>query len=344
MKRKTKALVLGLTSALFLSACGTASNSSVGSNDQSQLTTGNIDSGAADTVTAEQSSESAAETAATDPGETNAVDKLSVSVSFDAMAEFVKVVGQDKVDVSTIIPTGTEPHDFEPKAQDLVKLSQARVFVYNGLGMEAWASAAAEAAQNSQLVTVVAADGVETISNTDKEEIQEHGQYDPHVWLGLSSAEQEIKNIRDGLIKADPANQSYYEANSQAYLDQLEQLLDTYQQKFAAVTLKSFVTGHAAFAYLCRDMGLEQNSVEDTFAEGEPTAAQLGELVKYCQEHQVTTIFAEEMASPAVSQTLADEVDAKVETIYTMESAEDGLTYLQRMESNLSKIYASLSQ
>lgn len=68
------------------------------------------------------------------------------------------------------------------------------------------------------------------------------------------------------------------------------------------------------------------------------------ELVKYCKENQVTTIFAEEMASPEVSKTLADEVGAKVETIYTIEGGEDDKSYLERIEDNLSKIYDSLAK
>ena len=119
-------------------------------------------------------------------------------------------------------------------------------------------------------------------------------------------------------------------------------MIQTYESQFASVPHKNFVTGHAAFAYLCRDFGLAQNSVEDVFAEGEPNAAQLAELVAYCKEHNITTIFAEEMASPDVSKTLADEVGAKVETIYTMESNEDDKTYLERMDDNLRKILASL--
>ncbi len=82
--------------------------------------------------------------------------------------------------------------------------------------------------------------------------------------------------------------------------------------------------------------------MSDIFAEGEPSAMQLAELVEYCREHDVTTIFAEEMASPEVSKTLASEVSAKVETIYTMENNEDDKSYLERMEENLSKIYDSL--
>ena len=87
---------------------------------------------------------------------------------------------------------------------------------------------------------------------------------------------------------------------------------------------------------------MEQNSVEDVFAEGEPNAAQLAKLIEYVKENNITTIFAEEMASPEVSKTLAKEVGAKVETIYTIESNEDNKTYLERMDENLTKIAASL--
>lgn len=271
-------------------------------------------------------------------------EKLKVSVSFNAIKEFAEAVGKDKVEISTIIPDGMEPHDFEPKAQDLVALSSADVFIYNGLGMEAWAEKAITAADNTALIAVDASAGADAIENTDPAEVSEHGQYDPHLWLSITGAKTELENIKNAFVKADPANESFYETNYQDYTDQLDTLYQEYSEKFKMVESKSFVTGHAAFGYLCRDFGLEQNSVEDVFAEGEPTAQQLAELVDYCRTNHVTTVFAEEMASPDVSNTLANEVGATVQTIYTVESAEDDLSYLQRMESNLSKIYDSLTK
>ena len=271
-------------------------------------------------------------------------EKLKVSVSFNAIKEFAEAVGKDKVEISTIIPDGMEPHDFEPKAQDLVALSSADVFIYNGLGMEAWAEKAITAADNTALIAVDASAGADAIENTDPAEVSEHGQYDPHLWLSITGAKTELENIKNAFVKADPANESFYETNYQDYTDQLDTLYQEYSEKFKMVESKSFVTGHAAFGYLCRDFGLEQNSVEDVFAEGEPTAQQLAELVDYCRTNHVTTVFAEEMASPDVSNTLANEVGATVQTIYTMESAEDDLSYLQRMESNLSKIYDRLTK
>ncbi len=270
-------------------------------------------------------------------------DTLAVTVTFDAIKEFAEAVGGDKVEVSVIIPTGTEPHDFEPKAQELVGLSSADVFfITDSAG--ALVDDAVSAANNEKLIVVDASAGADAIVNTEEGEIAEHGQYDPHLWLSIKGAETEVTNIKNAFVQADPANKDYYEANSADFIAQLETLYNNYNAKFAAVEKKSFVTGHAAFGYLCRDFGLTQNSVEDVFAEGEPSAQQLAELVEYCRQNDVTTIFAEEMASPEISQTLANDVGASVKTIYTMESAEDGLSYLERMADNLSEIYESLSK
>lgn len=269
-------------------------------------------------------------------------DKVSISVTFNALKEFATAVGGDKVEVSTIIPEGTEPHDFEPKAQDLAGLNEADIFVYNGLGMEPWVEVSLQAADNDGLIMVEASKGVDPIKNLEEEEINEHGQYDPHIWLSLKGAGTMAANIKDALIKADPANKDYYEKNCADFVAALESLYSEFRDKLQSAAKKDFVTGHAAFAYLCRDFDLKQSSVEDVFAEGEPTAQSLAELVEYCKENGVTTIFAEEMVSPAVSQTLADEVGAKVEAIYTMESSEDNISYIDRMRDNLQKIYESL--
>jgi ABC-type metal ion transport system, periplasmic component/surface adhesin len=270
--------------------------------------------------------------------------KLTVSITFNALAEFAEEVGQDKVEVSTIIPAGTEPHDFEPKAADIAGISKAKVFIRNGLGMDTWTEDAIKAAGNTNLVVITAADGAKPIQNADQEAMNEQGQSDPHLWLSIKGAEMEVANIADGLSKADPANKDYYQDNAKGYISQLEDLYNLYKDKFAALSNKNFVTGHAAFHYFCNDFGLTQSSVEDVFAEGEPSTKQLAKLVDYCKTNHVTTVFAEKMSSPEVSQTLANEVGANVETIYTMEGPEDNLSFLERMKDNCERIYNSLSK
>jgi zinc transport system substrate-binding protein len=269
--------------------------------------------------------------------------KLKVVVSFNAMKEFAQAIGKDKVDIQTIIPDGTEPHDFEPKANDLEGLSTAKVFIYNGFGMEnSWMDKALQAVDNKNLITVEASKGATPITNTDPEVVKDDGQYDPHLWVSLKGAEIEAKNIKDAFAAADPGNKEYYEKNYSDFYNQLEQLYSEYDKKFKSVTNKSFVTGHAAFGYLARDFGLKQNSVEDVFADGEPSAKKLKELTEYCKENQIKTIFVEDMVSPKVSEALANEVGAKAEKIYTIESKEDNKDYIQSIRDNLEKIYNSL--
>ncbi|MNM60474.1 High-affinity zinc uptake system binding-protein ZnuA precursor [compost metagenome] len=229
-------------------------------------------------------------------------------------------------------------------------ISKADIFVYNGLGMEEWVDKTLEAVKNKNLNIVVASDNIDPIKNTDEhedeeeheEEGHEHGEFDPHTWLSLQSAKIEAENIKNALVKVDETNKDFYEANYTEFAAELDTLYNDYKAKFDSVSNKVFVTGHAAFGYLCRDFGLEQNSVEDVFAEGEPTPQKLEKLIEYSKTHKVKTIFMEELASPKVSETLAKEVGATVEKIYTIESKEDNKNYIESMKDNLEKIYKSL--
>lgn len=307
MKKWIMATVMMVFAALLLTACGTDQNSS------------------------------------TEGASANG-EKLKVAVSFNAMKEFTQAVGKDKVDVIQLIPDGTEPHDFQPTTKSMKDLADAKVFVYQGLGMEPWADQVLTSLGKKDLTAVEAGKGVDVIQNTDPEEAKEHGPVDPHAFLSLSAAQVEVQNIADALAKADPANADYYQKNAADYKGQLKALQDEYTPKFAALSHKDFVTGHAAFAYLCRDFGLTQNSVEDVFADGEPSTQKLAELVDYSKAHQVKTIFVEDMVSPKTSETLAKEVGATTKTIHTMESGEGAATYLDRMKENLEEIYTSLAQ
>lgn len=268
--------------------------------------------------------------------------KIKVVVSFNAMKEFAYAVGKNKINIINMTPNGTEPHDFEPKTRDIETLVDANVFIYNGLGMESWTSKTLKSIDNKKLITVEASNGANKIKNTDAGEITEHGAYDPHLWLSLKGAEIEAKNIKDAFIKVDSKNKVFYEKNYNTLKNQLEDLYNTYNEKFKTVKNKNFVTGHAAFAYFCRDFNLNQRSVEDAFAEGEPSTKKLSDLTDFCKKNKVKTVFVEDMVSPKVSNTLAKEVGAKVEKIYTVESKENGKNYIEAMRANLERVYDSL--
>ena len=274
--------------------------------------------------------------------------KINVTVSFYPLKEFTEAIGKDKVSITCLIPSGMEPHDYEPKTKDFEKLIKSDLFVYNGFGLEHWVDTVTNSIKEEKVKILDSSSGVEALSihaydNSQDVKEDDLDGIDPHIWLSLKQAQVQCENIKNALIEIDEENKDFYESNFESYKGELEALYNEYEAKLANVSNKDFITGHAAFGYLCKDFGLEQRSVENVFGEGEPTPKQLEQLVEFCRENNIETIFAESLSSPKVSQTLASEVGAKVVPIYTLESEEDGKSYLEAMRYNLEEIYKSLS-
>lgn len=263
-------------------------------------------------------------------------EKINVTVSIYPLKEYTEAIAGDKAEVKCMVPDNVEPHDYDPKAKDLAALTKSDIFVYNGLGMENWLDKVNEITSDEKIIKVDSSTGIETRKEEDA--------VDPHIWLSLKNAEIQSKNIKDALVQADAENKDYYEENYNKFVEQLEDLYNEYKPKFDGLQKKNFITGHAAFGYLCRDFGLTQKSVENLFGEGEPTPGQLQELVNFCKENNIKTVFSESLASPKVSETLANEVGAQVVPIFTLESKEDDKSYIEAMRYNLEQIYACLEK
>ncbi|GAA0718046.1 metal ABC transporter substrate-binding protein [Clostridium malenominatum] len=277
--------------------------------------------------------------------EKNDSSKINVVVTFNPLRELAEYIGGEKINISTIIPDGTEAHDFELKAKDLANIKNSNIFIYNGFDMENWVDKILDT-MDGKTIVVEASKGAEPIMVVESEHHEDeddhnHGQYDPHTWLGVTTALVQANNIKDALIKADSANKEYYEENFQKFKKDADALLSEYREKFDSLKNKSFVTSHAAFGYFCRDFGLKQNSVEGVFAEGEPTPKKMAELIDYCKKNNIRAIFVEENISTKVSETLAKEVGAEVKVIHTLESKGDK-NYIESMRENLEIVYENL--
>ncbi|ACD51988.1 ABC transporter substrate-binding protein [Clostridium botulinum] len=262
--------------------------------------------------------------------------KLQVMVSIYPLKEFTEKIGGDKIEVTCLVPENMEPHDYEPKTKDFEKLMNSDIFIYNGLGMEHWIDSVNNVVSDDKVLKVNSSDGID---------VRKEGELvDPHSWLSLIQVQKQCENIKDALISLDETNKDTYEENYNKFKKELQGLYDEYSAKFNDLSQKDFITGHAAFGYLCREFGLTQKSVENLYGEGEPTPKELENLVNFCKENNKKVIFSESLASPKVSETLASEVGAEVVPIYTLESSEDDMSYLDAMKSNLDKIYKSLSK
>ncbi|WP_294372192.1 metal ABC transporter solute-binding protein, Zn/Mn family [uncultured Clostridium sp.] len=263
-------------------------------------------------------------------------EKVKVMVSIYPLKEFADKIAGDKAEISCMVPDNMEPHDYEPKTKDFEALTKSDAFIYNGLGLETWVEQVNTVIEDKDILIVDSSDGID---------VRKEGEViDPHSWLSLIEAQKQAENIKDTLIKIDEQNKDYYESNYNEFSGELQKLYNEYKEKFDGIENKDFITGHAAFGYLCRDFGLQQKSVSNLLSEGEPTPKQLEELVKFCKENDIKTIFSESLASPKVSETLANEVGAEVVPILTLESNEDNKSYIEAMRYDLEEIYKCLSE
>ncbi len=285
------------------------------------------------------------------PGGGAAGGKLSVYASFYPMADFARQIGGDLVNVVTMVPDGTEPHDWEPTAADVAGLERAAVFVYNGLGMEHWAEDVLASLQNKDLIVVEASRGVKLLEGHEHEDGEQHEDgdeaHDPHVWLNPMNAKIEMENIKTAFVQADPDRKDVYEANFARASAELDRLDQEFRAALSPLQNKQIVVAHQAFGYLCDAYGLTQVAIEGFSADAEPDPARVAEIIGFAREHKVKVIFFEELVSPKVAETIAGAIGARTDVLSPLEGLSDkqraaGGNYYSVMRQNLKALVAAL--
>ncbi|MGX7195853.1 metal ABC transporter solute-binding protein, Zn/Mn family [Enterococcus olivae] len=282
---------------------------------------------------------------------------LEVVATFYPMYEFTKAVIGDEGEVSLLIPAGTEMHDYEPSAKDVAQIAESDAFVYNSQELESWVERLGDNVDPEQTLFIEAASEISLMEAGSQEaddhdhdhdhEEEHHHSHDPHVWVDPVMAMTEVETIRDQLSEKYPEKKAIFEANSDAYLAELAALDQEFRSAFQEADNKTFVTQHAAFAYLAKQYGLIQESIAGISSEEEPTPSRLAELKHFVEEHQVEVIYFEENASSKVAETLAKETGVILEVLNPLESLTDeqieaGETYVSVMRENLQALQLSI--
>jgi zinc transport system substrate-binding protein len=287
-------------------------------------------------------------------------NKMMVYTSFYAMYDFAGKIGGDKINLINLIPTGTEPHDWEPSAEDIVNLEKADVFIYNGAGMEGWVEKVLESLENKDLIIIETSRDIEIIKTNEDEEHEAeeeheseeeqghaHLDYDPHVWLDPMFAKKQMEAIKEGLIIADPENKEYYENNYLNNAKLLDELDEEFKDRLALFTKREIIVAHEAYGYLCKAYELKQVPIEGLNADAEPSAARMAEIIEFAKANNIKTIFFEELVSPKVAETIANEIGAQTEVLSPLEGImeEDlskGKDYFSVMRDNLEALVKAL--
>jgi zinc transport system substrate-binding protein len=272
------------------------------------------------------------------------VDGVSVVASFYPLAEAASRVGGDLVSVQNLTPPGVEPHDLELAPDDIEAIANADVIVYLGGGFQPAVEDALAEAEHA--VTVDALNAVAT-NAAPASEAEEGLTVDPHVWLDPARYEEIVRAVADALAKADPANEATYAANAQAYIAQIAALDEEFRAGLSDCGRTTIVTSHEAFGYLADAYGLTQVGILGLSPEAEPDPRRLAELRDLVEREGVTTIFAEELVSPKVAETLASEAGVQVAVLNPIESLTDaqekaGEDYLSVMRENLDTLRKAL--
>jgi zinc transport system substrate-binding protein len=270
--------------------------------------------------------------------------KVSVVASFYPLAEAAQHVGGDHVAVDNLTSPGVEPHDLELAPGDVETIATADVVLYLGGGFQPAVEDAV--AQAEDAVTLDVLDAVDTHA-APPGEAEEGLTVDPHVWLDPASFERIVEAIASALDEADGANQATYDENAQTYEAKLTTLDEEYRTGLSDCARSTIVTSHEAFGYLADSYGLRQVGISGLSPEAEPDAQRLAELRDLVVQGGITTIFAEELVSPKVAETLANEAGVTVEVLNPLESLTDeeaqaGEDYVSIMRDNLEKLQAAL--
>lgn len=263
-----------------------------------------------------------------------------------AMYPFAFIAGAiagDNADVTTLVPPGTEPHDYELTPHQAALLNQATLVVYQRGVDAAIDTAVAQAApahtvETGSLVQLLlaSADGADTTGET-----QNDYAYDPHTWLDPNNMTVFANAVANAIAAADPAHAADYQANLASLTVQLGTLDRQYRTGLAYCQRTAFLTTHAAFGYLAKQYGLRQLAIAGVTPEDEPSPKRLGEMAAQARTLGLTTVFFETLVSPDYADTIAADLNLRTDVLDPIEgltSASRGADYLQIMSSNLAAL------
>lgn len=254
--------------------------------------------------------------------------RVKVVVSLDLFADFARQVGGDRVDVSTLVPAGADPHTYEPGPSRVAKLTKADLVIVNGLGLEAALEDVVEENTSSSAILVELAEGLPVIDKN------------PHLWLDVLNAIAYVEHIRDALAEIDPAGADTYRANADGYLAELRTLDEEVAAAIDSIPpeRRKLVTFHDAFPYLAHRYGLEVVAVVVASPGKEPSAKDVANLVDAIAAEDVPAVFKEPQLNARILELAADDAGVEVCTLYsgTLDKKVD--TYVKLMRFNAKEL------
>ncbi|GCF93156.1 metal ABC transporter substrate-binding protein [Enterococcus florum] len=279
-------------------------------------------------------------------------ERLQVVVTNSILADMTETIGQDRINLHSIVPVGKNPHEYEPLPEDIQKTTQADVIFYNGINLEtggnAWFTKLVNNADKKKDQDYFAAsDGVDVIYLEGQTEA---GKEDPHAWLNLENGIIYAQNIEKQLSAKDPDNAAFYQENLADYVEKLSKLDAEAKEKFAAIPeeKKRIVTSEGSFKYFSAAYGIPSDYIWEINTEEEGTPDQIKHLVQELRDSEVPALFVESSVNERPMQSVSKDTGIPIySTVFTdsvAEEGEEGDSYYAMMKWNLDNIAEGLSQ
>ncbi len=293
----------------------------------------------------------------------NNSDKITIITTIFPLYDFAREVGKEKVNVSILLPPGSEAHSFEPKPRDIISINESEMFVYIGEVMEPWAHDIINSLNNKKLIVIEAGKDVEFLTadnhhlseeddhehENDAEDEHDHNGKDPHIWLDFEIDQMIVNRIAEKLGEIDSANKNFYIQNAKDYNLKLIKLDTEYKNAIAGCELKTIMFGgHFAFRYMTEKYGLSYVSPYEGFTpDAEPAPRKIAELIDSINKNGTEYIYIEELLEPKVAEAISHETGVKLELLNAAHNLsksefEQNVTFLQIMEQNLDKLKKGL--
>lgn len=277
-------------------------------------------------------------------------DTMKVVSTFTIITNMAEEIGGDKVDVYNLVPTGTDPHEYDPLPDDIKAATDADVLFYNGLNLEGadsgWFAKMIDSVGQDWENTFELTKGVEpayiTSSDGREEEVNPHAFIDPQV--GLLMAE----NMRDAFVAIDPDNEDTYVNNASLYMEKVEEIANEYEEKMNEIPEENriLVTSERAYQYLAKSYGLKEGYIWAIDTEENGSPEQIKSLLNFIEENNPPVLFLETNVDERPMETVSNESGLEIfGELYSDEIGEKGEdidTYVKFLQYNIDTIHEGL--
>ena len=229
--------------------------------------------------------------------------KILVTSTIYPLSQLATHTGGDLITSKTIVPSGVEPHDFDPKPQDLVDVFESKVFIHSGTALEPWVEKIRADLESRGVVMVDASKGLNLIKGNDG--------VDPHYWLDPVLFQQSAITVRNALLAADPSRSSDYKLNSDKFIAKLIELDNAYKKKLFSCNQDTVVVSHNVLAYLANRYKFKVRSITGLSPNEEATSQSIADTVELLKTNNIRFVLAESLMPSKYADTLAKEAAVK---------------------------------